>query len=584
MENYGRWIGGHITFRFKGLMVAELSAKTLRRRKNGAFSTTSADQKDGDVADTGNDGKIMNLLTADLERLSKLSKYLDQMFSYSLSLAIGVWYMYELLGVAALVGLSLTAVYIPLAKLMFAKLAYSEKMMNIVSDRRIAMITELVQGIKAVKLFGWEAQFLKNINKEREDQLAYLWRNALWRLYIKATVLLGPMLIIIVMFTTHVAILGKELTAEIAFTSISVYQLVRFVFENFPTYVSMGINGYVSICRIDAYLGQPDIQELEMRVVQESVNVLGFESADLVWESTENTKKACFSAPNDFADYSEAATETETPDNERVNDIQPPSEGTPLLVETPSCQDVEMFPSLSNTTLKNDSDMVSFSLRNIDVRFPIGGFTVIAGPTGSGKSSLLSALIGEMNLIRGHIIVPTMPSIYNASDDNKYKDVIELSGEGLAICDIAYVAQESWLRNATIRENIIFGESYDRERYEEVLRICALKPDLRMLRAGDTTEVGERGVALSGGQKQRIALARAVYSSRRILLIDDCLSAVDSHTAMHILLECLVGNTKLMQGRTRILVTHHVEMCLPHAQYLVMMNEGQIAMKGRRPL
>ncbi|KAJ2330677.1 hypothetical protein GGH92_009463, partial [Coemansia sp. RSA 2673] len=138
----------------------------------------------------------------------------------------------------------------------------------------------------------------------------------------------------------------------------------------------------------------------------------------------------------------------------------------------------------------------------------------------------------------------------------------------------------AWLRNATIRENILFGEQYEKSRYEEVLRVCALKPDLRILSAGDQTEIGERGVTLSGGQKQRVALARAVYSSRRILLIDDCLSAVDAHTAKHILTECLVSKTPLMLGRTRVLVTHHVSMCLPFAQYVVMLREGEVSLKG----
>ncbi|KAJ2402173.1 hypothetical protein GGI23_000899 [Coemansia sp. RSA 2559] len=185
-----------------------------------------------------------------------------------------------------------------------------------------------------------------------------------------------------------------------------------------------------------------------------------------------------------------------------------------------------------------------------------------------------------MTLVRGHILIPTIDPSTLADRNDKYRDVIELSNEGLGIRDIAYVAQESWLRNATIRENILFGEAYNRERYEEVLRVCALKPDLRILIAGDMTEIGERGVTLSGGQKQRVALARAVYSSRRILLIDDCLSAVDAHTAKHILMECLLSKTRLMQGRTRVLVTHHVEMCLPYAQYMVMIQGGRITLKG----
>ncbi|KAJ1771436.1 hypothetical protein LPJ74_002369 [Coemansia sp. RSA 1843] len=567
-------------------MVAELSAKTLCRSKNNSSdlegNAAGASNQKSSVA---TDGKIMNLLTADLERLSKLCKYLDQIFSYSLSLGIGVWYMYQLLGVSALFGLSLTAVYIPLSKLMLARLAYSEKMVNVVSDKRISMITELVQGIKTVKLFGWEAHFLKNINNQREYQLIYLWKNALWRLFIKAIVMLGPMLIIIVMFATHVAVLGKELTAEIAFTTISVYQLVRFIFENFPTYVSLGINGYVSIGRIDSYLGQSEIQELEERVIQGPVVALGFQSADLEWESTEDStdfsKDDTYGLPGTaFASLSEARTEIGTPGVENVDCNHQLNENTPLLMESFSCSDVGLFSSSSKATLSHNVNMDGFSLKNIDVQFPIGGFTIVAGPTGSGKSSLLSALIGEMALTRGHILLPTAYSSDAAASESKYRDIVELSNEGLAIRDIAYVAQESWLRNATIRENILFGEVYEKERYEEVLRVCALKPDLRILAAGDMTEIGERGIALSGGQKQRISLARAVYSSHRILLIDDCLSAVDSHTAKHILMECLVGNTSLIQGRTRVLVTHHVAMCLPYVNYMVMMHEGRITLKG----
>ncbi|KAJ1899647.1 hypothetical protein LPJ81_004100 [Coemansia sp. IMI 209127] len=185
-----------------------------------------------------------------------------------------------------------------------------------------------------------------------------------------------------------------------------------------------------------------------------------------------------------------------------------------------------------------------------------------------------------MRLVRGRVLLPTIDLNTLAGSNSRYRDVIELSNEGLAIRDIAYVAQEAWLRNATIRENILFGEVYNSERYEEVLRVCALKPDLRILVAGDMTEIGERGVTLSGGQKQRVALARAVYSSCRILLIDDCLSAVDAHTAKHILMECLLSKTRLMRGRTRVLVTYHVTMCLPYAQYMVMINEGRITLKG----
>ncbi|KAJ2618274.1 hypothetical protein EV177_000124 [Coemansia sp. RSA 1804] len=189
-----------------------------------------------------------------------------------------------------------------------------------------------------------------------------------------------------------------------------------------------------------------------------------------------------------------------------------------------------------------------------------------------------------MTLVRGNIMVPTVDSraaaAAAAADGSKYNDVMDFANVGLVLHDIAYVGQDTWLRNATFRENILFGEEYEKERYEEVLRVCALKPDLRIFPAGDETEIGERGVTLSGGQRQRVALARAVYSHRRILLIDDCLSAVDAHTGKHILMECLLSKTKLMQGRTRVLITHHVPMCLPYADFMVMMNNGRVVLKG----
>ncbi|KAJ2654099.1 hypothetical protein IWW48_006311, partial [Coemansia sp. RSA 1200] len=314
--------------------------------------------------------------------------------------------------------------------------------------------------------------------------------------------------------------------------------------------------------RIDSYLQQPQIQDLAERTsLSGANNELGFDCADLEWSVSNGTS----SMANTNSNSSGVSGNAITDDNGQ------PMENTPLLSGSSNSQIVQT---------DSQEDTRIFSLKSIDVRFPLGGLSIVAGPTGSGKTSLISALVGEMTLVCGRVLLPTIHPSALAENNPRYKDVIELSNEGLAIHDIAYVAQEAWLRNATIRENILFGEPYNRERYEEVLRVCALKPDLRNLPAADMSEIGERGITLSGGQKQRVALARAVYSSRRILLIDDCLSAVDAQTGRHILVECLAGNSKLMYGRTRVLVTHHVAMCLPYAQYMVMINSGRIMIQG----
>ncbi|KAJ2397232.1 hypothetical protein GGI23_003613, partial [Coemansia sp. RSA 2559] len=423
--------------------------------------------------------------------------------------------------------------YIPLSKMMFVHFGKLTQWQSAASDKRIAAITELMQGIKAVKLFGWESRFLEKIDEKREEQLGYAWKVFLWSTGISASASLNPILILVVIFTSYVVVFGNTLNAEVAFTSIAVFQMLQSVVRFLPGYINFGVGGYVALKRIDSYLKQPHVQALEERTAEQTFgDELGFDCADLEWNSANNTNNKSSTTVSDPNATTKANTNAENQE----------TEATPLLAGTSQAQTTLSVRS-SATRISDQDDNFSFSLKDIDVKFPLGGLSIIAGPTGSGKSSLLSALVGEMTLVRGCALLPTIDPNTLADSNDKYRDVIELSNEGLAIRDIAYVAQEAWLRNATIRENILFGEEYNRERYEEVLRVCALKPDLRILIAGDMTEIGERGVTLSGGQKQRVALARAVYSSRRILLIDDCLSAVDAHTAKHILGECLLSKT-----------------------------------------
>ncbi|KAI9506364.1 P-loop containing nucleoside triphosphate hydrolase protein, partial [Coemansia spiralis] len=507
------WLGYMLTMRIEAVLVAELSAKTLRRRGKGSWSTREDNKDTENSGSAATEGKVSNLINEDIRQIAHITDYIDDIYELPLTLGIGLWYIYQLLGVSALMGLSLAMIYVLLSKKIYDKLYLLWDRFSELSDERISMITEALQGIRAVKLFGWESRFAKNIDEKYQEQIKFSWKLRFWQSCVGVVSDISPILTFIAILFLYTIVFGNSLTAEIAFTSISVFHTVYNVLIQVSGYFTNTASIFVSVNRINTYLGEAHIQNLEARIALNSNAKLGFECISTIAL------------------------------DEQVND------------------DV-------------------FSLKNVDVQFPIGGLSIIAGPTGCGKSSLLSALVGEMTLTRGRVLLPTIDSCILAANDRKYRDVIELSNEGLAISGIAYVAQEPWLRNATIRENIIFGEPYNRDRYEAVLHACALKPDLRILKAGDMSEIGERGVTLSGGQKQRVALARAVYSNRRILLIDDCLSAVDAHTGKHILMECLLNKTSLMQGRTCVLVTHHVSMCLPFAHYVVMMHKGSIMLKG----
>ncbi|XP_050076526.1 multidrug resistance-associated protein 1 isoform X5 [Anopheles maculipalpis] len=191
------------------------------------------------------------------------------------------------------------------------------------------------------------------------------------------------------------------------------------------------------------------------------------------------------------------------------------------------------------------------TLKNINVRVEKNQIVAIVGTVGSGKSSLLSAFLGEMDKISGRVNT---------------------------LGRIAYVSQQAWIQNATLKDNILFGKPMDQRRYNRVIEACALKPDIEMLPGGDMTEIGEKGINLSGGQKQRVSLARAVYNDADVYFLDDPLSAVDSHVGKHIF-EQVIGPTGLLAKKTRVLVTHGITY-LPNTDKIYVLREGEVSESG----
>ncbi|XP_057325978.1 multidrug resistance-associated protein 1 isoform X1 [Microplitis mediator] len=191
------------------------------------------------------------------------------------------------------------------------------------------------------------------------------------------------------------------------------------------------------------------------------------------------------------------------------------------------------------------------TLKNINLQVQQGQLVAVVGTVGSGKSSLISAFLGEMERISGRV-----------------------NTKG----SIAYVAQQAWIQNATLQDNILFGKPMDKALYAKVIDACALGLDIKMLPAGDQTEIGEKGINLSGGQKQRVALARAVYTDCDIYFLDDPLSAVDSHVGKHIF-ENVIGPSGLLKKKTRVLVTHGITY-LPEIDNIVVLKDGEITESG----
>ena len=219
-----------------------------------------------------------------------------------------------------------------------------------------------------------------------------------------------------------------------------------------------------------------------------------------------------------------------------------------------------------------EPDPDRFILKDINVRFPNKELSVISGKTGSGKSLMLAAILGEVDKISGTISVPKTPPVSERHDNKATK------GNWIIDSGIAFVAQIPWIENATIKDNILFGLPFDTGRYKKVLSVCALEKDLEMFPDGELTDIGANGINLSGGQRWRVSFARALYSRAGILVLDDIFSAVDTHVGRQLFEEALTG--ELGTGRTRILVTHHVGLALPRTKYSVLLGEGTIAHAG----
>ncbi|KAK8864683.1 hypothetical protein IAR55_001935 [Kwoniella newhampshirensis] len=218
-------------------------------------------------------------------------------------------------------------------------------------------------------------------------------------------------------------------------------------------------------------------------------------------------------------------------------------------------------------------DQATFRLTDVDFEVPEGRLTLLCGPLGSGKTLLLRAFLGEAKVQKGAVLAPR--SLPDAIPLHPEHNRTGWTTEEWMTDSVSYAPQQSFIRHGTIKDNILFGQPLWRDRYREALRQSGLLPDLEILGDGDLTEVGENGVTLSGGQKARVNLARCLYSRAKTVYLDDILSAVDAHTSRFLYQECLQGS--LLKDRTIVLVSHHVSLVLPCADYIISLTkDGQV--------
>ncbi|GJE99674.1 multidrug resistance-associated ABC transporter [Phanerochaete sordida] len=449
-------------------------------------------------------GKLMNMATSDMNNITGGRNFLSLFIGTPLGIISSMWFLYALFGWSSLVGLAVMLILFFVPGRITAAMSVAQKEKMKATDSRVQLVTESLGVLRMIKLFGWETRVEQEVAVKRESELKWVWRSIILSLSTFNFNRMIPLIQMIVTYAVYALVQKRTLTASIVFSSISVFGSMRIQFHFISQMAPVLVTAYVSIGRL----------------------------RDFLWD-------------------------TELLDSFDEKDTAPHA-----AVSAAHERDIGFGRSVfawSADAASSGSAQPSFRLRiQDDVVFKHGCLNLVIGPTGSGKTSVLMALLGEMHRV-------------------------PLNGEAWANLPrengVAYAAQESWVLSDTIKENILFGSQYDEDRYKKVIHQCALTTDLALFDAGDETQVGERGITLSGGQKARVTLARAVYSSAEILLLDDVIAALDAHTARWVVDKCFRGD--LMKSRTIILVTHNLALTAPLAKFVVSLGpNGSIQSKG----
>ncbi|KAJ6892979.1 hypothetical protein NC652_027088 [Populus alba x Populus x berolinensis] len=419
------------------------------------------------------------MITTDADALQQICLLLHGLWSAPFCITMSMVLLYQQLGVASLFGSLVLVIMVPTQAILLNRMTRLTKEGLHRTDKRVSLMNEILAAMDTVKCYAWEKSFQFRVQSVRNDELSLFRSAQLLFAFNSFMVNSIPVVVTLVSFGTFTS-LGGDLTPAKAFTSLSLFQVLRYPLNMLPNLLSQVVNANISLQRLE-----------ELFLAEERIL-----------------------APN------------------------PPLErGIPAI-------------SIENGNFSWDLKLENPTLTNIKLNIQVGSLVAIVGGTGEGKTSLISAMLGEL------------PPMEDAS--------VVIRGT------VAYAPQVPWIFNATVRDNILFGSKYEPSRYGKAIDVTALQHDLDLFTGHDLTEIGARGVNISGGQKQRISMARAFYSNSDIYIFDDPLSALDAHVARQVFNSCIKEG---LQGKTRVLVTNQLHF-LPQVEKIILLSEGMIKEEG----
>ncbi|XP_062915882.1 ATP-binding cassette sub-family C member 5-like [Mobula hypostoma] len=491
-------------------------------------------------------GELVNICSNDGQRLFEVASVGSMLTGGPFVAILGIIYTTLFLGPTALLGSAVFILIYPLLMFMSRLTTYFRKQCIAVTDRRVRLMNEILNCIKFIKMYTWEKLFAEKVHSIRSRERQFLEKAG----YVQSiTVGVAPIVVVLsssCTFTLYMA-LGYDLTAAQAFTVVAVFNAMTFALKITPISVKALSEASVAVDRFKHLLLMEELEVVRKEPISPH-NAIEFCDATLAWESS----SSCFLERQIDANKGDMKKMKKRKgrgiEKKKMN----------LYVEAGPENSLDSLDHGTKIQYDHDDLHVNLSspkpkfqtvLHHINLNVEQGKLVGICGSVGSGKSSLISAILGQLILLEG---------------------IVAVRGT------FAYVAQQAWLFNASLRDNILFGKSYEEEKYNNVLEACCLYPDIEILPSGDMTEIGEHGANLSGGQRQRISLARALYSERSTFLLDDPLSAVDAHVGAHMFTNAIKMG---MKGKTVLFVTHQLQYLIDCDEVLFM-RDGCITEQG----
>ena len=467
-----------------------------------------------------NIGEIINFGTVDSEQFSDITRYLMMTISAPINIIIGFVYMYMLVGVSLFFGMIVVVFFTSLNLFVVKKGIKYQKNFLKFRGARIKGFTESYNNIRFVKAFCLEDFFLNKINEIRQKEVKNILYYSYRIIFSITNFHITPALMLITIFMSYIY-MGNQLTVSVLFTFISVYGNFKFSLIYLPNLFSNFIDLLVSSKRLANFFFTDEMKKPDNKFEEGSETDVLLENAEFFYPDTPVKK--------DKKD--KVVMEEEKKDNKE----------TPLLQEIKEVKEN-----------KEEENKKGFNLKIENLKIKKGELVAIIGKIGSGKSTFLKSLLGEI--------------LYKENENFTF-----LVNENLA-----YVAQKPWIRNATVVDNITLGLPYDEKKYNEAVYFSCLKDDIEILDKKDNTIIGDKGVNLSGGQKVRLSLARSLYMNKDLYLFDDPLSALDINVTSFVFNNCI---SDYLKDKTRILTTHNLSY-INNFDKIIFFDKGEIIYCG----